>query len=300
MRAPLRLDARIGDPAALGELVAHKADHRVSVCLPARDEAATVGTIVAEIRRSLVDEVGLVDELLVIDDHSADDTAAVARRAGARVIDAATTLAEHTTGPGKGQALWKSLHQSTGDLIVWCDADIERFDVRLVTGQIAALLLHPEIAFVKGAYARPAGGGDVGGRVTELLARPVLATLFPEAAAISQPLSGEYGGRRWLLETLPFVDGYGVDIALLLDAIAAVGIEGIAEVDLGTRHHRNRPLDELGPQATAVLRAALTRAGIDSGDHPVALRRPQREPLLVAHRELPPLVELTDYRRRTA
>ncbi|WP_436794880.1 glucosyl-3-phosphoglycerate synthase [Actinospongicola halichondriae] len=282
------------------ELLAHKGDHTVSVCLPARDEGTTVGTIVETIRTELMEEIALVDEIIVVDDHSTDDTAAAARAAGADVVDAQSTLPDYT-GPGKGQALWKSLHESTGDLVLWCDADIDHFGSHFVTGLLGPLLLHPEVSFVKGTYARPLVGGDGGGRVTELVARPLLANLFPELASIGQPLAGEYGGRRRLLERLPFVDGYGVDIALLVDAARAVGIDGIAEVDLGERRHRNRTLDELGPQATAVMRAALNRAGLDTrADHPVVLKRPTHEPLLLSQHELPPLVELPSYRRRSA
>lgn len=286
------------DAYRLADLVEAKAEHTVSVCLPARDEARTVGRIVETIRTELVETARLVDEIVVVDDHSSDATAAVAAAAGATVVDARTTLID-AAGPGKGQALWKSLHESSGDIVLWCDADIEHFGSHFVIGLAGPLLTHPEISFVKGTYHRPLIGGDGGGRVTELVARPVLANLFPEVAAIGQPLAGEYGGRRRLLERLPFVDGYGVDIALLIDAVHAVGSDGVAEVDLGERRHRNRTLDELGPQATAVLRAALGRAGLHT-DTSVALRRPDREPLLLSHHELPPLVELTSYRRRSA
>lgn len=286
------------DAHRLADLLDAKADHTVSVCLPARNEAATVGTIVEIIRAELVDAAPLVDEIIVVDDHSTDATAAVAASAGATVVDARSTLTE-ASGPGKGQALWKSLHESSGDIVLWCDADIDHFGSHFITGLVGPLLTHPEISFVKGAYHRPLIDGDGGGRVTELVARPVLANLFPEVASIGQPLSGEYGGRRRLLERLPFVDGYGVDIALLIDAVHLAGSDGVAEVDLGERRHRNRSLDELGPQATAVLRAALSRAGLDT-DAPVALRRPGREPLVLGHHELPPLVELTSYRRRSA
>lgn len=280
-------------------LVAQKGDHTISVCLPARDEAATVGTIVDIIRTDLVEAVPLIDEIVVVDDHSTDETASVARAAGARVVDARTTLPD-ASGPGKGQALWKSLHETDGDIVLWCDADIDHFGSHFITGLVGPLLTHPEVSFVKASYDRPLVDGAGGGRVTELLARPVLATLFPELGGITQPLSGEYGGRRRLLERLPFVDGYGVDIALLIDVVRAVGAEGMAEVDLGQRVHRNRPLDALGLQATAVLRAALSRAGVDGLDHPSVLRQPGREPRLMTHHELPPLVELTSYRRRTA
>lgn len=280
-------------------LAAGKGDHTLAVCLPARNEAATVGAIVETLRADLVDSAPLIDELVVVDDHSTDATARVAADAGAEVVDAHTTVTG-IAGPGKGQALWKSLHETTADLVLWCDADIEEFGSHFVTGLAGPLITNPEISFVKGSYRRPANGDTGGGRVTELLARPALANLFPELGVISQPLSGEYGGRRRVLERLPFVDGYGVDIALLIDVVRAVGIEAVAEVDLGRRRHRNRPLTDLGPQATAVLRAVLRRAGVDDVDHPIVLRRPGQEPLLLSHHELPPLVDCTSYRRRTA
>lgn len=293
----LRTSHRGLDPT---RVIGHKGDHSVAVCLPARDEAGTVGAIVDTIRRELQEAVPLVDELVVVDDHSRDDTAAVAAAAGATVVDAATTLPRASTGPGKGAALWKSLHETHSDLVVWIDADIEAFGAHFVTGLVGTLLTHPEVAFVKGSYHRPLVEGEGGGRVTELVARPALATLFPELGSLSQPLSGEYGGRRRLLERLPFVHGYGVDIALLVDAARAAGVEAVAEVDLGERRHRNRPLDELGPQATEVLRAALLRVGLGDDDHPVVLRRPGREPLLLSHHELPPVAEQSTYRRATA
>lgn len=292
--APVRFHRSTHRDHGAGELARIKRDQTVSVCLPARDEAATVGAIVETIRTELVEAVPLVDELVVIDDHSLDDTAEAATAAGARVVDARRTLAD-VTGPGKGKALWKSLHETSGDIVLWCDADLDRFSSHFVTGLLGPLLKRADVSFVKATYERPQISGTGGGRVTELLARPVLANLFPELAGIGQPLAGEYGGRRRLLETLPFVDGYGVDLALLVDALRAVGGEGIAEVDLGERRHRNRPLDELGPQATAVLQAALDRAGVHRAQ-PAVLRRPDHEPLVIAHRELPPLVELDSYR----
>ncbi len=284
------------DPAGL---VRSKGDRTVAVCIPARDEAATVGEVVRTVHEELVRRVPLVDELVVVDDRSTDGTAEVAAAAGARVVDAATTLPD-VPGPGKGAALWKSLHETTSDIVVWVDGDIEGFGTRFVTGLVGALLTHPEASFAKGTYRRPLVEGGGGGRVTELVARPLLSTLFPDLAALGQPLSGEYGGHRRLLERLPFVTGYGVDLALLVDVADAVGVEGIVEVDLGERVHRNRPLDQLGPQATEVLRAALVRSGADDGDHAVALRRPGREALLVAHRELPPVAGLRSYARRSA
>lgn len=278
------------------EIAARKGDLTVAVCLPARDEEATVGIIVETLRRDLQEAVPLIDELVVIDDHSEDATARVAQDAGARVVDARTTLPE-ITGAGKGAALWKSLHETTSDLVVWVDADITEFSSHFAVALIGTLVENPGVSFVKGAYDRPLVEGEGGGRVTELVARPALAMLFPELTVVSQPLAGEYGGRRELLERLPFVQGYGVDIALLIDAHTSVGMAGLAEVDLGVRRHRNRTIGQLGPQAAEVLRAALVRAGVPTGDEHLVLRRPGLEPLALAHDELVPLVELGSYRR---
>ncbi|CAN5665447.1 glucosyl-3-phosphoglycerate synthase [soil metagenome] len=286
----------------LAALVAAKGSRTISVCLPARDEAGTVGPIVSAIRRHLVDDAGLVDEILVVDDHSGDDTASVASAAGARVVDAPSLLGECGAGHGKGEALWKSLFAAEGDVIAWCDADIRDFDPRFVVGLVGPLVTHDDIALVKGCYERPLDEGAGGGRVTELVARPLLSLLFPHLAGIVQPLAGEYAGRREVLEQLPFVEGYGVDLGLLIDVAARFGAARIAQVDLGTRRHRNRSLDELGPQALAVLQVALGRAGADVATvaDAVTLLRPGREPLEVAVGERPPLVEVASYRRRTA
>ncbi|MEO6987140.1 MAG: glucosyl-3-phosphoglycerate synthase [Aquihabitans sp.] len=276
------------------QLAAHKAatGATVSVCIPARNESATVGDVVAGIRKSLVETVPLVDEVVVVDDHSSDDTAAVATAAGARVVDARKVLANHGDGPGKGEALWKSLHESTGEVVAWIDADLLDPDPGFVVGLVGPLLTDPTIQFVKGHYHRPEHDGTGGGRVTELLARPLLSQFFPFLSQVAQPLAGEYAGRRTLLERLPFVVGYGVDVALLIDAWREVGDGGIAQVDLGVRHHRNRTLDELGPQAMAVAQAILDRAGLRRPG-PVVLRRPGRPDLTIDVQERPPLVSLS-------
>jgi len=278
------------------------AGHVVSVCLPARDEADTVGAIVATIRAALVEEIGLVDEVLVVDDHSTDRTTAVAAAAGARVVAVDDVLPELGPGRGKGEALWKSVAAADGDLIVWCDADVTDFSPRFVTGLLGPLLLDPEVDFVKGYYERPVDPGaeaSGGGRVTELVARPAIALLHPHLAAVVQPLGGEYAGRRSLLEQLPFVQGYGVDLGLLLDVADLEGAGAIAQVDLGTRRHRNRTLAELGPQALEVLQTALARAGADV-PREATLVRPDRDPVEVVLAERPPLLEVPSYRRRTA
>jgi glucosyl-3-phosphoglycerate synthase len=285
---------------AAADLVDAKDGRTLSVCLPARNEAATIGPIVETIRAELVDGVPLVDEILVINDHSSDDTAAVARGAGARVLDASAILPTYGEGYGKGEVLWKSVYAAEGDLIVWCDADIRQFGPRFVTGIAGPLITDPEIGFAKGFYTRPAGGEAGGGRVTELVARPLLSMLLPHLAGVTQPLSGEYGGRRDVLEQLRFVEGYGVDVALLIDVVALLGAEAVVQVDLDVRLHRNRPLDELSPQATAVAQTIIRRALPDVIGPTVELIRPGHDALEIEVRERPPLIDLDEYLARTA
>jgi len=301
VRRPIFRTYRHGDfdAAALAEDKARHG-HVVSVCLPARDEAATVGPIVEEIRAVLMDGCGLVDEVLVMDDHSTDATARVAAAAGARVVNVDDVLPELGPGEGKGEALYKSVAAADGDLIVWCDADIREFAAHFVVGLVGPLLTRSDISFVKGFYDRPVEGSPHGGgRVTELMARPVIAALFPHLSSIVQPLSGEYAARRSLLEQLPFVQGYGVDLGLLIDIADVEGTEAVAQVDLGLRRHRNRSLDELGPQALAVLQTALGRAG-DGARVAATLVRPDLEPVEVGIDERPALVDVSGYRRRSA
>ncbi len=241
----------------LARLREAKANRLVSVCLPARDEEATVGAIVASIR-DLADRWGLVDEVLVVDDGSCDATAAVAADAGATVVAASDVLPDLGAETGKGEALWKAVAAANGEVLVFCDADILQFDRSLVTGLLGPLLLDERVAFVKGTYERPGGGG----RVTELVARPLISLLFPELEGFRQPLAGEFAARREVLERVPFVSGYGVDLGLLIDVVRLVGLDCMAQVDLGRRVHRNRPLSDLRPQARAVMAAALVRARV--------------------------------------
>lgn len=245
----------------------------VTVILPARDEEATIGPIIACIRRELPT---VVDEVLVVDDASTDGTAEVARAAGARVVA--------TGGGGKGEAMWRGAWEAEGDLLVYCDADVRNFSAGFVLGLLRPLLADEDVAFVKGYYRRAyQGRPGEGGRVTELVARPLLRVLFPALADVRQPLGGECAAPRHVLERVPFVRGWGVDIGLVLDIAARWGADAIAQVDLGERVHRNRPLAELQPQAEAILRTALARAGLQG---PVD--------------ELPPLVENPAYRRASA
>jgi glucosyl-3-phosphoglycerate synthase len=288
--------------AALVEAKARQ-DVRVSVCLPARNEEATVGHIVATVRRKLVERVPLVDEVVVIDDSSVDATAEVARWEGARVLTPAEALPDVPPGSGKGNALWSSLHACEGDILCWIDADIRNFRASFVSNLLAPLLTDPQISFVKGYYRRPLFDQPVGGgRVTELMARPALSLLFPYLTHFVQPLSGEYAGRRAVLETVPFVEGWGVEIALLIDLVEKYGVRAIAQVDLGVREHRNRPLLELGPQAMAILVTVLRRAGIPEIDGNASLVRFDEQRTLervpVEVRERPPIIELPVYREK--
>jgi glucosyl-3-phosphoglycerate synthase len=276
----------------------------VSVCLPARDEAATIGPIVAAVRRDLIERNGLVDEIVVIDDGSHDDTARIAEAEGARVVAEAAILPELPSGSGKGNALWKSLYACRGDIICWLDADIRNFDSAFVSRLVQPLLDDPHVRFTKAYYHRPLHGEPSGGgRVTELVARPLISHWFPSLREIIQPLSGEYAGRREILESLPFVEGWGVELGLLVDLTQRFGADVITQVDLGVREHRNRPVEDLGPQALAILLAALRRAGV--GDvAPLAAElvrfddEHQRVEVPVEVRERPPIRSIPAYRAR--
>jgi glucosyl-3-phosphoglycerate synthase len=209
-------------------------------------------------------------------------------------------LPAYGSGPGKGQALWKGVASSAGDLVAFCDADLRDFRPHFITGLLGPLLADQKIAFVKAYYRRPGPEGEPrgGGRVTELVARPLLHVLFPELADVIQPLAGEFAARREVFERLPFVDGYGVDIGLLVDAARSCGVEHLAQVDLGVRTHRNRPLDELGPMATIVLMTALHRAGIDRVPDDVVLDQPDLRAVPIHYAERPPLVDVPEYVNR--
>ena len=236
----------------------------VSVVLPALDEERTVGAIVTRIREALVECCPLVDEIVVVDSGSSDRTAELAAAAGARVVSVDSVLPRHGSRPGKGEALWKSLHATSGDLLVFVDADLIAFDPRFVVGLLGPLLTDPGIGYVKALYDRPLTTTDGivpsgGGRVTELVARPLLNAFWPELAGFVQPLSGEYAGRRELLEQVPFVSGYGVELGLLVDLVALAGLDALAQVDLGTRQHTHQADAALGRMAGQILQTALAR-----------------------------------------
>ncbi|MEV4801284.1 glucosyl-3-phosphoglycerate synthase [Nonomuraea sp. NPDC049421] len=246
-------------------LLMAKGNTTVSVVLPARDEESTVGGIVAAIRRDLVERMPLVDEILVVDSNSTDATAQRAREAGARVVAQNEVLPHLEPLTGKGEALWKGLAASKGDIVVYIDADLRSFGPHYVSGLVGPLLVDAHTHFVKATYERPYTGADGvvqrggGGRVTELVARPLLNMFWPELAGFSQPLGGEYAARREVLEQVPYVTEYGVEFGLLVDLLHLVGLDAMAQVDLGHRTHTHQSMAALGRMAGQIMHTAWSR-----------------------------------------
>jgi glucosyl-3-phosphoglycerate synthase len=258
----------------------------VSVCVPAREEAATIGSVVAPL--IALREAGVVDQVVVLDDDSRDGTGAIAASLGAQVVRPAALLPAFGPLLGKGDAMWRALSVLTGDLVCFVDADSEDFTAHFAIGLLGPLICAPYLQFVKGFYRRPFKHGPAqvqptgGGRVTELTARPLLATFYPELAEIRQPLAGEFAARRDLLERMTFCTGYAVEIGLLLDVYATIGIGAIAQVDLDVRQNRHRPLHDLGATADAVVAAVsrrLRREGRLLGDDEPRHELLERPPL---------------------
>ncbi len=256
-------------PWTLEQLIVAKQGRSVSVVLPALNEQATVGALVSVLRPMVG---GLIDELVVMDSGCTDRSAEVASEAGARVVQRTDVLPELAPWPGKGEVLWRSLAATSGDVLVFIDSDLVDFDPGFVPALLGPLLLGQhrrvqQVQLVKGFYRRPlriesGAAGTGGGRVTELLARPLLNALRPELAGVVQPLGGEYAATRAFLESVPFAAGYGVEIGLLLDVHTHHGLDGLAQVNLGVRKHRNRSLLELGVMSRQILGAALPRCGV--------------------------------------
>ncbi|MEI6701172.1 MAG: glucosyl-3-phosphoglycerate synthase [Actinomycetota bacterium] len=244
------------DAFQASSVLAAKDGRSVSVVIPARNEAATIAQVVQAVAAphfKSAGGTGLVDEIVVVDDGSTDGTGELAREAGARVH-----VLEQAQG--KGQAMAQGLAVSTGDFIVFLDGDVENTHANYLPALLGPLFLHPEVRLVKGFYERPLGGSVTGGgRVTELVARPILELLFPDLKHLLQPLAGETAAARTTLENIGFEEGYKVEMGLLLDVVDAYGPNAVAQVDLGTRIHRNRPIDELRPMAREVLEVALSR-----------------------------------------
>jgi glucosyl-3-phosphoglycerate synthase len=268
--------------------LAAEREETVSICLPARNEERTIGPILEQLVP--LRELGAIDQIVVVD-RSTDATAQIARQFGVEVHDQEALAPELGPVLGKGDAMWRALHVLRGDVVCFLDADTERFGAHFACGLLGPLLCERGISFVKGFYRRPFRVGDAvlpdgGGRVTELTARPLLNLFYPELAAIRQPLAGEIAARRELLERLPFVTGYGVDVALLIDAYQSAGLEALAQVDLEVRQNAHQSLRDLGPMASAVLQAVasrLEREGRLRGPLPSSFLLPgDDEPLLIS------------------
>jgi glucosyl-3-phosphoglycerate synthase len=308
-----------GEFADLAHLLALKQQQGVtiSLALPALNEEATVGRVIETVKRALLDEAPLLDEIVLIDSDSSDRTREIAAGLGVPVHIHQRLLPDLGARRGKGEALWKSLLVTRGDIVAWIDTDIVNIYPRFVYGILGPLLLNPRIQFVKGFYRRPLKVGDKtqaggGGRVTELTARPLLNLFYPELSGVIQPLSGEYAGRRAALEQLPFFSGYGVETGLLIDMFEAYGLDAIAQVDLLERIHHNQPLDALGKMSFAILQAVIRklerrygRAILEDVNKSMKLIRYETGGYFldveeIVERERPPMNEVPEYRARRA
>jgi nucleotide-binding universal stress UspA family protein len=287
----------------------------ISLALPALNEEETVGRVIRTIRNVLMLRVPLLDEIVLIDSNSTDRTRQIAEKIGVPVYIHQKILPQYGARKGKGEALWKSLYCTRGDIVIWIDTDIVNIHPRFIYGLIGPLLLRPEIDFVKGFYRRPLKVGNKmqagsGGRVTELTARPLLNLFYPELSGIVQPLSGEYGGRRKALEQLSFFSGYGVEIGLLIDTLEKSGLRSIAQVDLLERVHHNQPLDALGKMSFAIIQAVIHKLEVKYGQNFLEninktmkmIRYEQDRFFLdieeIAEGERPPMIEIPEYQQK--
>ena len=306
-----------GEFADIDDLVKakHEQNLTISLALPALNEEQTVGNVIRTIKDALMDRVPLLDEIVLVDSNSSDQTRVIASELGVPVFIHQNVLPQLGARDGKGEALWKSLLLTSGDVIIWIDTDIVNIHPRFIYGILGPLILHPNIQFVKGFYRRPLkvdnklqeGGG---GRVTELTARPLLNLFFPELSGVIQPLSGEYAGRRMAFEQVPFSSGYGVEIGLIIDIFEKFGLSSIAQVDLQERVHHNQPLESLSKMSFAIIQTAVrriekrygTKLLEDVNKSMKLIRYGQKRLLLdveqIAELERPAMLELEEYRDR--
>lgn len=288
----------------------------ISLALPALNEAKTVGNVIQAIKTPLMDQAPVLDEIILIDSNSTDETRSIAEAMGIPVYIHQDTLQQYGARRGKGEALWKSLYLTRGDIILWIDTDIVNIHPRFIYGLIGPLLENPAVQFVKGFYRRPIKVGDQiqaggGGRVTELTARPLLNLFFPELSGVIQPLSGEYGGRRALLERLPFASGYGVETGLLIDTLKTAGLSAIAQVDLKERIHHNQPIEALSKMSFAIIQTVMGKLEIYEGQKlfddvnrsmkliRYGSRRLYLDVEEISELERPPMVHLPEYQQRS-
>ena len=302
--------------ADLGRLLAFKQEQGVtiSLALPALNEGDNVGHVISVVKGALMDKIPLLDEIVLIDSDSTDQTREIAAGLGVPVHIHQKLLPQYGARTGKGEALWKSLHVTHGDIVLWIDTDIVNIHPRFVYGVLGPLLVDSRVQFVKGFYQRPLKTGEViekggGGRVTELTARPLLNLYYPELSGVIQPLSGEYGGRRKALEQLHFFSRYGVEIGLLIETFEKFGLSAIAQVDLLERVHHNQTLEALSKMSFQIHQAVMRRLENRYGQ-PILQDVNKTMKLIhfdgsnyyleveeIAERERPPMVELLEYRR---
>lgn len=287
---------------------------KISLCLPTLNEEKTIGKEVILFRSELMERYPLLDEIAVIDSGSEDKTLEVAKNFGADTYLASEILPDLEPKRGKGENLWKSIYQLDGDVIVYVDADISNIHPRFVYGLIAPLIYRDEVKYVKGFYDRPlALSGSVrpsgGGRVTEILVRPLFSLFFPDLTALIQPLSGEYAVRREVLEQIAFPIGYGVETSHLIDVYSKYGMEAFAQTDLDKRVHENKATQDLGKMSFGILQTFIKRAKaleiLDKADHTTILRQFQaqrdqyvQKMIEIIEDERPPMIEIEAYREK--
>ena len=288
---------------------------KISLCIPTLNEEKTIGKEIVIFSSELVQRYPLLDEIAVIDSDSSDQTREVAAAFGAQVYLSRDILPGYGEQRGKGENLWKAIYQLTGDIIVYIDADIKNIHPRFIYGLVAPLIFRPEIQYVKAFYDRPLASSQGirpsgGGRVTEILIRPLFSLFFPELTALIQPLSGEYAVRRQVLEKIPFPIGYGVETSHLIDVYHRWGLWAIAQTDLDRRVHRNQPTRDLGKMAFGILQTFLKRVealGVleDLPELNTTLRQFQVNnnifeeiPLHILEEERPPMIDIPEYREK--
>lgn len=288
----------------------------ISLALPALNEEQTVGKVIKLVKRDLMERVPLLDEIVLIDSDSKDQTREIAKKQGIPVHIHQQILSQYGARSGKGEALWKSLYVTHGDIIVWIDTDIVNIHPRFIYGLLGPLLLRPDIVFIKGYYRRPITlngktESSGGGRVTELTARPLLNLFYPELSGVIQPLSGEYGGRRSALEQMPFSSGYGVETGLLIDIFEKYGLNAIGQVDLQERVHHNQQLEGLSKMSFAIIQTVVRRLErrygrnfLEDVNKSMKLIRYDKDVLYldvneIAELERPAMVEINEYCERS-
>lgn len=297
-----------------------KQKQTISVCIPTLNEGKTIGKIVRIIHRRLMEKFPLVDEIIVIDSGSTDSTKKEAVKNGAKFFLASKILKKYGSYKGKGENLWKALYVSKGSIVCFIDGDIKNFHSRFVYGLVGPLLKNRKIWFTKAFYQRPIQTENEtmpfeGGRVTEILIRPLFNTFFSELSGFIQPLSGEYAGKRRILQKIPFFTGYGIETTMLIDIFERYGLKRMAQVDLDVRFHRNRPLKRLSKMAFGILQVFAKRANTfgklvmikkTKKTYSFIEGRPKRSGKIaykikrsrIIEKQRPPIIKIAEYRRK--